>query len=269
MAMTNREKEKGEQEKEARWQHLSERLTGGDLTGVPSELLHLARAVTGVHDPAMSCEECQAWLPTYVDAEVGDLAVGQLYPEVKQHLDLCSQCEAEYLEMLELALAEEAGALPAPEEFPAPSLAFLPRLSLSGYVRSLAEELVAATAPELISDLRAITDVFFERVAGLDEKFTLEPGWAPAMGFGAEGVPEALKLLAATYIATRDLTNVLSPQEIEAQAGAGRLQETLRHQAEAVVQELDLSSQQAQAFAEKYAELTGRDPQALQELASS
>lgn len=265
--MADREQDEREQEEGARRQRLRDRLAGLDPTTVPDELLHLARAVAGVHDPAMSCDECQAWLPTYVDAEIGGLAVGQLYPDVKRHLDLCPVCEAEYLEMLELALAEDAGELPVPERFPVPDLAFLLPLSLSDYVRSLAEELIEATAPELMGDLQAIIDVFFERVAALDRQFALGPGLAPALGFGAGEVPEALKFLAATHAATQALTEALSPQEIEAQARVGRLQETLRHQAEKAAQGVGLGSRQAQVFAEQYADLASRDPQALQEQA--
>jgi hypothetical protein len=200
---------------------------------------------------------------------MGGLAAGQLYPQVKRHLDLCPDCEAVYLEMLELAVAEEAGELPAPDEFPAPDLAFLGPLSLPEYVRSLAEELVAAMAPHLMADLQAISDVFFERITRLGREFTLGPRLAPAMGFGAGEVPEALKLLAATYAATSTLTEALSPQEIEIGARTGRLWETLRHQGEKAARDLGLGSREARAFAEKYAELASRDAQALQELIAS
>jgi len=263
------ERKTGEREKEARWQRLRDRLDELDPTVAPEDLLHLVRAVAGARDPAMACEECQAWLPSYVDAEIGGLAAGQLYPRVKRHLDLCPDCEVVYLEMLELAMAEEAGELPVPEEFPIPDLAFLGPLSLPEYVRSLTEELVAVMAPHLVTDLRAISDVFFERIARLGREFTLGSRLAPAMGFGAEGVPEALKLLAATYAATSAFTETLSLQELRTQVRTGRLEETLRHQGEKAAREMGMSSREARAFAEKFAELTSRDPQALQELVAS
>jgi len=260
------ERERG---KAIRWENLKNHLAGLDPHTVPDELLHLARAVAGVHDPAMTCDECCAQLPAYVDAEVGGLAAGQSYPEVKRHLDLCSECAAEYLDMLKLALAEDAGELPIPGGFPAPDLAFLPPLSFADYVRSLAEELVATTTPHLMDDLRAIMDVFFERVGKLGRRFTLGSSFAPALGFGAGEVPEALKVLASTYATTQVLTEALSPEEIVAQARAGQLQETLRRQAEKAARNLGFRPRQARAFAEKYAELAGRDPEALQKLADS
>jgi len=260
--------------KESRWQRLKERLAGLDQTAGSDELLHLARAVAGVGDPAMTCEECQSWLPGYVDAEVSGLAVGQLYPDVKRHLDLCSECEAEYLEMLELALAEDAGEIPVPERLPTPDLAFLSPapvpipVSLPDYVRSVAEKVATLLAPRLLSDLQAISDIFFERVAALGGRFSLGPAFAPALGFGAGDVPEALKVLAATYAATQTLIEDLSPHEIAAQARAGQLRETLHRQAEKAAREARLSPQAARAFAERYAEVAGRDLEALQELAA-
>jgi hypothetical protein len=257
-----------EKDEKARWQRLENDLAGADIRPIPDEVLQLARAVAGVRDSTMTCEECQSWLPAYVDAEVGGLTVGQMYPEVKRHLDLCPDCEAEYLEMLELALAEDAGELSVPDKLPVPDLTFLPRLSLPDYVRSLAEEIISATRPHLVGDLRAITDIFFERVATLDVQFTLGPGFAPALGFGAGEVPEALEVLAATYLATHSLTEALSSKEIGTQARAGQLQETLRQKGEEAARDVGLSRQQAQAFAEKYAELVVREPEALQNLAT-
>ena len=265
--MSDRGKGKSKREKEARLQRLRDHLDSLDPTEAPDELLHLARAVAGVQDQVMSCEACQAWLPSYVDAEVGGLAVGRLYPEVKRHLDLCADCETEYLEMLELALVEDAGELPALGALPAPYLAFLPPLSLPEYVRDLTEELIARKAPHLMAEVQAIADVFFERVAALGERFTPQAGLAPVLGPGDE-TTEALQILAATYVATQSVVADLSPREIEAQARTGQLTGSLRHRAEQVARDLGLSSREAQAFAEEYAELVCQDPHVLQELAA-
>jgi hypothetical protein len=156
--------------------------------------------------------------------------------------------------MLELAIVEDTGQLPVPGEFPATDLAFLPRLSLPEYVRSAAEEIVSTAVPHLLDDLQAMADVFFEQVARLGRRFRVDPSFAPAMGFGAGDVPEALKFLAATYIATQSLAEVVSPQEIEAQTRTGQWRQTLHHRAEQAALEVGLSGEKAQAFAEKYTE---------------
>jgi hypothetical protein len=261
-AMTDREKDES-----ARWQHLKDRLAKRDSLELPEEVLDLARAVAGVRDTAMPCEECRSWLPTYVDAEVGGLAAGEKYPAVKRHLSLCPDCEAEYLAMLELAMVEDAGELLAPEELPAPDLTFLPPVSLTEYVLALAEDIISVKAPHLVADIRAISDIFFERVAALGQQFALGPSLAPAMGFGAGEVPEALEVLAATFAATQSLLEGRSPQEIEAYAQSGQLQAILSRQGKQAAQALGLSSQQARSFAETYAELAGQNPDILRALA--
>lgn len=107
-----------------RWQELKEQQTLQHR--LPVEVLHLVRAVVGVRDPALRCDECEDWLPSYVDAEMGGLTVVQIFPLVKRHLDLCPDCLEVYLEILTLALVEEAGQLPKPKQLPAPDLSFLP-----------------------------------------------------------------------------------------------------------------------------------------------
>jgi hypothetical protein len=268
MAMSDQEKDQREQDLEARWARLRDRLTGPDPADVPDDLLHLARAVAGVEDPNMTCEECQAWLPSYADAEVGDLAAAELYPEVKRHLDLCANCEAEYVAMLELALAEDAGELPMPERFPVLNLSFLSPMTLSDYVRALAEELVEEKLPHLKDELRIVADVFFERIAALGEGFRLQAGLAPALGLGDSEVTGSLQILAATYVATQVVVTDLSAHAIEEQAQTGRLSETLRRQAEQAARDMGLGSKEAQTFAGQYAELACQDPGVLQELAA-
>lgn len=103
-------------------------LRGSYQPVLPIELLHLTRAVLGIRDLALSCDECEGWLPSYVQDEVSGLAVGRIYPLVKRHLDLCIGCAERYLEMLALAMLEEGGKWPTIEHIPAPDLSFLPPL---------------------------------------------------------------------------------------------------------------------------------------------
>lgn len=86
----------------------------------------LVRAVLGLPDDGLCCEEYQTWLPAYVDAEIGGISDAPRYRPVKRHLLLCPGCERAYLELLELALAEERGRLPRPAYSPEPDLSFLP-----------------------------------------------------------------------------------------------------------------------------------------------
>jgi predicted anti-sigma-YlaC factor YlaD len=85
----------------------------------------LVRAVFGLPDNCLRCNECQAWLPAYVDAEVRGIADDPCYRPVKYHLLLCSECVGIYLEVLGLALVEEGHCLPRPARYSEPDLSFL------------------------------------------------------------------------------------------------------------------------------------------------
>jgi len=85
----------------------------------------LVRAVLGLPDDGLACDECQAWLPVYVDAEIGGLSGHARYLQVKRHLLLCAGCAAAYLDLLDLALIEEQGQIPRPTRYPEPDLSFL------------------------------------------------------------------------------------------------------------------------------------------------
>jgi len=246
------------EENDIGWQRLKSRLAGLDPATVPAELLHLARAVAGVHDQTITCEECQTQLPSYVDAEVGGLTVGQLYPQVKRHLDLCADCEAEYLEMLELALVEDAGELPVPETFPAPDLGFLPSLSFVELARDMvtrvAERALTNLAPDMLEELPIIGDIFFARVEELGGRFSLRQAPSVALGLGAEEASIGLLSLAASYETTRRIAETFSAQEIQAHADQEDLADILAQVAEKVARETMMSREEARVFAQIYAE---------------
>ncbi len=88
--------------------------------------LPLARAVLDLPDDRLTCHDCQAGLPTYIEAEVGDMAWRDEYRPVKRHLLLCRECSTIYLDVLQIALFEHRGQLPRPDWFPRPDLNFLP-----------------------------------------------------------------------------------------------------------------------------------------------
>lgn len=96
-------------------------LSKGSILDIP-----LVKAVLGLPDDGLYCDECQAWLPAYIDAGVGGISDDLRYRPVKRHLLLCPSCEHAYLELLELALVEEQGRFPQPARYPEPDLSFLP-----------------------------------------------------------------------------------------------------------------------------------------------
>ncbi len=260
-------------EKEDHWQNLRERLSNPPPT-MPAELLHLARAVVEVNDPNMECEECQDWLPSYVDNEVGGLPIEGMYLQIKHHLDFCQACEPIYLQMLELALAEEAGELPVLAQSPMPDLSFLPPVSqpissLQEYVEMLTEILVKTTVPHLLDQFEMIKELIdFEQLKALGKNLNLKASSSSiAFGFGGGGEPpETLRLLVTTFTAIQSLTEQFSAAEIETQASTDQLSEILRQQGERAAQQVGLNPQQVHDFAEQFATLASRDPTALQAL---
>ena len=56
----------------------------------PQRFRRLAEAIAGV--PTMSCRECEELLDLYVDDELQDQPVRQMYPSIWQHLQVCSRC---------------------------------------------------------------------------------------------------------------------------------------------------------------------------------
>ncbi len=111
-----------------RWVNLANYLRTVPPTAKAEMFLHLIQAIAKVKHPLVTCTVCQTQLPSYVEAEVSGLAVSRMYPDVKQHLDLCNtDCVAWYLDMLEMTLLEDTGLLPTPKHIPRPDLTFLNR----------------------------------------------------------------------------------------------------------------------------------------------
>ena len=254
----------------ARWRRLRRRLVDAEGDSLPGGLQGLAQAMVGADETTMTHDECLSWLPSFVEAEMGGLPAARLYPEVKRHLDGCANCEAEYAQMLELAMAEEAGELPPVASDQQPDLSFIPPLlappSLSDVVRAFARHVVAATQPDLQADLRRVMDPFFRQVERLGGRFQVGRQFEQAMGMGQPERLEASRYLAATHLATQSLVDTLTPDALDAQAVTGELRETLRRLAEQAARSAHLDRAAVQAFAATYADLGVRDRDTLSAL---
>lgn len=78
----------------------------------PALRIPLIRAVLGWPDTRLDCENSRHWLPSYIDAEIGGGTTFDRLLDLTQHLLLCPRCEALYLDLLEVALADDEGRLP-------------------------------------------------------------------------------------------------------------------------------------------------------------
>lgn len=238
-------------------------MTATDGTDIPEEVLHLVRAVADVDDPVMTCEECQEWLPSYVDAEIGGLDVGQLYPEVKRHLDLCGDCINEYLEMLDWGVAEDEAGWQMAAAPTAPDLSFLPPLpittstptvSYSEYIRSLAQSIVQSLAPQRIREFKTMADMFLKRLKVVGEDYAFKP--TPVLSSG----PNSGQYIVATHMTNQRLREEWSIEEIETQIRHRTLEQSVREVAEEEARKQGFRKEDAQRFAEKYTEEMCQDP---------
>ncbi len=105
------------------WQRVRRALYLAD-NRIPAVWQRLGRALCEMQDDTTHAQ-CLADLPSYVGAELEDAPVARLYPVVQHHLDWCEECAAQYVELLEVALADMNDALPKPRVLPSADLSFL------------------------------------------------------------------------------------------------------------------------------------------------
>ena len=72
----------------------------------------LVRAMLDDADGEITHADCLAALPSYVDAELDGANVARKFPATQKHLLVCDGCAAQYIELLELTLAEQARIIP-------------------------------------------------------------------------------------------------------------------------------------------------------------
>jgi hypothetical protein len=73
----------------------------------------LLKNIYNTQDQEISCSECFDSVSQFVELELsGDNPVAKL-PQVKQHLDQCPACHAEYKVLRDLRRLEDKGGLPS------------------------------------------------------------------------------------------------------------------------------------------------------------
>jgi hypothetical protein len=229
-------------------------------------LLKLALAAVGESENALTHQECIAALPAYVDTEVEGERVAEKFHRVKRHLDTCDSCSAQYVELLEVTLAQQAGQIHVPVTIPVPDLTFLSVVTIRAFVKQEAAEILAAIAPKQVQDLSNIVDVFFERIDAFGGKFVLQPSAVRALGFESGDLGEALVTLAVTYAATQEIIASLAPEEIDTLATQDRLCARIEELAQTAARSIRAQPALARKIAEQFAARACADPAALRAL---
>ena len=94
------------------------------------KLARLSQTVLSQQTDRLTCNQCQAGLPDYVQAQIEGRDPGRLFPEVRNHLALCPYCQYCYRELLKIDELILTGSLPEPTAYSPPDLSFLKRLSV-------------------------------------------------------------------------------------------------------------------------------------------
>lgn len=221
-----------------------------DTSHAPQEILDLARAITGAGDDTLSYQEFEDQLPSYIAEEVGGLPAAQRYPRVKRSLNIFTEREEEYLELLQLAQTEDAGELPQAQNIPPADLSFLPKPThtLSELVSTLTQDILAQLKPDLSDRLQDIRDRFFQHVGRQGGKLVMvldDLGNLLNVESGAS--TDTLLYLAATQLATQDQFDT-PHQQIWSMRQSGELEQIALRAALKVGLEADA----ARTFARQY-----------------
>ena len=144
-----------------------------------AKLARLSQAVLAPQTDPLTCSECQAGLPEYVQAQTEGKDAARLFPEVRAHLTLCPHCQRLYQELLEIDDLTSTGTLPKPVAYRQPDLTFLRRVRVPegfGEVLRRGAYWAQSRTQALLVDMKAFTS------AALSTSFQV-PGRQPALAF--------------------------------------------------------------------------------------
>lgn len=123
---------------------------------------HLVRALTLKHEDSLTCGECQALLPDYVQAERDQQAGQSRWKQVALHLQTCPHCSGEYQALSGLVALAYGEQGTDPPYDPVPDLSFLDkkkaeRIQIPWRLDELGR-LVIQLSADLVQALRLQTD---------------------------------------------------------------------------------------------------------------
>ena len=231
--------------------------TSGATPGDPARRL----AESLVPDDSYSHQQAEQDLPLYVTDEMLGRPAARLYPALHRHLLNCQECAALHVAML-------ADMVEEPEEVavPPPDLSFLPgayfRRLRSATLR-LAQEIAAALFPDSLPVLADVADLLFDELQELGPDLRADPGLGAAFAMAGGDLPDEVRVLAATWAATRRLGESLGADEMIHLQQAGVWTEMARRTSAQAAADLVFPLQQADRFAQTYAGLAAADPKAI------
>jgi hypothetical protein len=126
------------------------------------KLARLSQAVLSEKADHLTCGQCEANLPDYVQAEAEGEDPATLFPEVREHLALCPHCQRSYQQLLEIHALVMTGDLAEPVVYSLPDISFLKRLEVPDALGKIARRgayWVQSQAQALFVDMGAFFQV--------------------------------------------------------------------------------------------------------------
>lgn len=222
-------------------------------------LRRLAEAL--VAGDSYSHEQAEQELPGYVNAALLGQPVVQQYPALHRHLLNCQQCAALHAVMLEDMITEPVGMV-----VPQPGLSFLPGAyfrRLRSAVLRLTQAIAEVIRPVLLPSLAGMADILFDELEGLGPELWAQPATSGGYAFDEGGPPEEVRLLAATWAATRQLGEQRTAQQMDSLQQSGAWTEIAQQTAAQAAANLGFKPDQTARFAQEYARLVASDPSAV------
>ena len=82
----------------------------------PDRFERWLRNIYETQDEEISCTECFDLVSRFVDLEISGQDAAASLPQVKQHLNQCPACHAEYETLSDLRRLEEEGKMPSSDD---------------------------------------------------------------------------------------------------------------------------------------------------------
>jgi hypothetical protein len=237
---------------------------------IPASFRRLGNALWNPDEDKLSHEQCREAMPSLILAQVMGEPFAERFSPVKHHLDHCDECATEYAELLDMALAEQRGALRQPANIPRPDLAFLPtpQETLQTRVREWTRNIVGQLMPKSLDELDAVARVFFGDL-GLRQAHEEKTPYTLALSGEPSETAAMRSLLVASYATTELLVENVTRQEFDRWMNDSQSTTQVRNLASYTALSLGLEAGLQTIFSNAYTEAVLRDPSELRDLLQS
>lgn len=220
-----------------------------------NRLGQLARLIVGRQENTPACDQCRDLLPAYVEAESEGQAADQLYPQVREHLEVCLACQQLYADQLAVAQREVDNQLPTLSRSPRFDLSFLPQggPTLEQIVYKLTQRILQLVCPEQLAELELVRTRLLQSLGDLKEQFNSPlstPIPATALSF-ADQIPSA-RWAVATLFGLQQARATAASGGIERLTSAPEANDLIYSLARTAARQAGLGRQDAGRFASAF-----------------